>query len=392
MSSAKAIGGPMITPVMRWLLLIIGVGIAVTIYRLTNGLGVVVGMNDGYPFGLWIAFDVVTGTAFACGGYAVAILAYVFNKGHYHPLIRPALLTSFLGYSLAIVSVAIDIGRYWNMWKLTVMWGDYNFNSTLLEVALCIAAYSIVLFLELSPAFLEGGKESKLEWLKNLSTSLLPLANKLLFLFIALGLVLPTMHQSSLGSVMLLARDKLHPLWFTGLLPLLFLIGCISMGYGAVIAESTLSARALGRRQEIGLLGKMAPAIAITLSLWVMVRFADIIIAGEFGLVFSSGFLSILFWLEILLSVIPAAMLMSKAVRADPGRMLQVALMIMFGGALYRFDTYLVAFDPGPAFSYVPALGEVVISAGIVALEIALYIAIIKKFPILATPRAASGS
>src|SRR5215467_3061618 len=124
------------------------------------GLGATTALNDGYPLGLWIAFDVVTGTALACGGYAVAILVYVFNRGRYHALVRPALLTSALGYSLAGFGVFLDIGRWWAIWKVPVYFWHWNFNSTLLEVALCIMTYVVVLWIELSPAFLERVRDS----------------------------------------------------------------------------------------------------------------------------------------------------------------------------------------------------------------------------------------
>src|SRR6185369_6582484 len=133
-------------------------------------------------------------------------------KGKYHPLVRPAILTSALGYSIAGASVVIDIGRWWNVWKVPLYFRHWNFNSALLEVALFIMAYVVVLWIELSPAFLERFNKS------------IPLLDKAMLWIIALGMLLPTMHQSSLGSLMLLAGPRLHPLWFTPFLPLFFLI------------------------------------------------------------------------------------------------------------------------------------------------------------------------
>src|SRR6476660_9167801 len=152
---AEPIGGPIVTPLTRVLAGLFGLAALTIGWRLVTGLGATTALNDGYPLGLWIAFDVVTGTAIACGGYAVAILVYILNKGRYHPLVRPAILTSALGYSLAGFSVVIDIGRWWNVWKVPVYFWHWNFNSALLEVALCIMAYVVVLWLRLAPTFLE---------------------------------------------------------------------------------------------------------------------------------------------------------------------------------------------------------------------------------------------
>ena len=136
-----------------------GVATLIIGWRLVAGLGATTALNDGYPLGLWIAFDVVTGTALACGGYAIAILVYILNKGRYHALVRPALLTSALGYSLAGFGVFLDIGRWWAIWKVPVYFWHWNFNSALLEVALCIMSYVLVAWIELSPAFLEKWRD-----------------------------------------------------------------------------------------------------------------------------------------------------------------------------------------------------------------------------------------
>src|SRR6185436_10383895 len=144
-AQARPIGGRIFTTPFNLLVALFAVAAVLIVYRLIFGLGRITAMNDGYPWGLWIAFDVVTGTALACGGYAVALLVYVLNKGKYHPLVRPAVLTSALGYSLAGVGVALDIGRWWNIWRVPVFFWHWNLNSVLLEVALCIMAYTFVL-------------------------------------------------------------------------------------------------------------------------------------------------------------------------------------------------------------------------------------------------------
>src|SRR6476619_7161789 len=213
MDQARPAGGPILTTYYKILLAFSAVGIVLIIWRFLAGLGATTALSDGYPWGLWIAFDVVTGTAFACGGYAMALVVYIFNKGKYHPLIRPAILTSALGYSVAGFSVMIDIGRPWTAWKLPIFVNRWNLNSALLEVALCIMAYCVVLYIELLPAFLEKARDSKIEKLRNIATKLLPIFDKALIFIVALGMLLPTMHQSSLGTLMLLTGPRLHALW-----------------------------------------------------------------------------------------------------------------------------------------------------------------------------------
>src|SRR5262245_16997363 len=223
---AEPIGGSIVTPGVRVLAGLFGLAALTIAWRLVMGLGATTALNDGYPLGLWIAFDVVTGTALACGGYAVALLVYILNKGRFHPLVRPALLTSALGYTLAGFSVFLDIGRWWAIWKVPVYFWHWNFNSALLEVALCIMAYVVVLWIELSPALLERFVDSSYLPLRRAARTIPRYIERSLVWIVALGLLLPTMHQSSLGTLMLLAGSRLHPLWRTPILPLLFLLSC----------------------------------------------------------------------------------------------------------------------------------------------------------------------
>src|SRR6185503_3301518 len=137
---AEAIGGSLDTRATRALAGLLGLGGMLILWRLIAGLGATTALNDGYPLGLWIAFDVVTGTALACGGYAIALLVYILNKGRYHPLVRPAMLTSALGYTLAGAGVGLDVGRWWSLWHVPIYIWRWNFDSVLLEVALCIMA------------------------------------------------------------------------------------------------------------------------------------------------------------------------------------------------------------------------------------------------------------
>lgn len=384
MSSHTAVGGRVDTRAARILLVFALLGLAAVVWRFAAGLGPTTGLSNGYPFGIWIAFDVVTGTALACGGYAVAILVYVLNKGRYHPLVRPAILTSALGYTLGGIAVAVDVGRPWWIWKVPLFFWRWNPNSALLEVALCIMAYILVLWVELSPAFLETWETSdEHPKLAGFAKKARPIVEKALLWVIALGLVLPSMHQSSLGTVMLISGWKLHALWNTPMIPLLFLIGCIAMGYGVVAMESLLSSRVFGRKQETAMLGSLAGAAAITLLIWLAVRLIDVVVRGVLPTAFEASSYAFWFWLEIALAVWPLLLLASKARRAKPGVLFQAALWMVVGGALFRFNTYLSAFNPGDNWSYVPTIPELFVTLGFVAAEILGYLWVVKRFPIL---------
>jgi Ni/Fe-hydrogenase subunit HybB-like protein len=374
-TKAKPLGGPLLTRGYFVLLTLAAIGIALTVWRFAVGLGPATALNDGYPLGLWIALDVVTGTALACGGYAVALVVYIFNKGKYHPLVRPAILTSALGYTIAGASVAVDLGRPWNMWKIPTYVWDWNLNSSLLEVALCIMAYVFVLWIELSPALLQNAKNKFLVGFRNF-------VEKALIWIIALGILLPTMHQSSLGSLMMLAGPKLHPLWLTGWLPLLFLMTCLAMGYSAVVFESVFSSAAFGRKPDTPMLINLQKIAAWGGLAFVVVRLTDLAINGNLRYAARLDLYGTMFWIENALWILPLAMMLATP-RPNLGSLFRGAIVVAMAGAVYRFDTYLVAFNPGPGWHYFPSVPEMFISIGLIALELAIYVAIVKRFPIL---------
>ena len=382
---AIPVGGRIWTKPFKVLLVLFLISGALLLWRFAAGLGAVTALNDGYPWGLWIAYDVVVGTALACGGYAVAILLYVLNRGKYHPLIRPAILTSALGYSLAGFAVLIDVGRWWNLFKVPISFWHWNLNSILLEVALCIMAYMVVLWIELSPALLERWARGPGGRMHRVASRLSPVIEKSLVWIIALGLLLPTMHQSSLGSLMILAGQKVHPLWQTPLLPLLFLVSCIAMGYGVVVMESSLSTTIFNRPKETGMLAALSGAMIVVLLLYVVVRVVDLAVRGRLGLIAAFDKFSYLFLLEMLLFLLPAFMLLWRRRLRDPAYLFRAAMLIIIAGALYRFSTYLLAYSPTIGnWSYFPAVPELLVTVGLVAFEVLAYILIVKEFPILA--------
>ena len=229
------------------------IAVFLLVRRFAYGLGAVTNINNGYTWGIWVVWDVVIATGFACGGFAMAFLVYILNKGEFHPLVRPALTASVFGYSLGAASVLIDLGRYWNFWH-TLSPAYFNPNSVMFEVAACISLYIIVLWIEFFPTFLE--------WLGR--HGLQKAFNRILFFFIGLGVLLPSMHQSSLGSLLVVMGYQVHPLWQTQLLPVLFVLTAFCMGFAVVILEATLAAVGFGRDifDDLDLLSKIGKIIS----------------------------------------------------------------------------------------------------------------------------------
>ncbi len=383
MSRAQPVGGPILTRPFMAILAVLAVSFPLIAWRFLAGLGPTTGLNDGYPWGIWIAYDVVSGTALACGGYAIALLCYVLNRGKYHPLVRPAVLTSALGYSLAGAAIVIDVGRYWNLWKVPLLW-NWNRNSILLEVAMCVMSYVVVLWIEISPAFIEVWEDcGKYPKLCRVARPVHRTLDKAMLWIMALGILLPTMHHSSLGALMLISLDKLHKLWHTPMLPLLFLVSCLFMGYAVVVFESALSTRVFRRERETKMLVSLSWVMVDVLFLYLALRLGDLALRGRLGLIFAFDRYSLLFLVEMMFFLAPALVLLKRERRHNAGWQFLAALLMITAGMMYRFDVYMVAFNPGPGWSYFPSVPEMFITLGLVAVEIAAYVVIVKKFPIL---------
>jgi Ni/Fe-hydrogenase subunit HybB-like protein len=383
---AQPVGGRILTRPFRVLVTFFVLAAGLIVWRFFAGLGAATALSDAYPWGLWIAFDVVTGTALACGGYAMAILVYVLNKGRYHPMVRPAILTSALGYTIAGISIVLDVGRPWIAWKMPIFVWSWNVNSALLEVALCIMTYTAVAWVELAPAFLERVREGPPGPVAKVAGRVHSFLERWMVWIIAFGLLLPTMHQSSLGTLMVLTGSKLHLLWQTPLLPLIFLITCIGMGYAAVVFEATLASAFFRRPREGDMLEGLSRVMLPVLSAFLLVRIGDLAMRGRLGLAFAFNRYAMAFWVETALMLAPLFLLLPVEGRRNPTRQLQAAMMMMLAGALYRFDTYLLAYRAGDDVSYFPSVPEFLITAGLVSLEILAYIVIVKVFPILSGP------
>ncbi len=365
---------PLLTPPFMVLGAFGATAIVLLLVRFFTGMGTVTNLNGGYAWGIWVVYDIVVGTAFACGGYALAVAVYVFNKGQYHPLVRPALLTSLLGYALGAAGAFIDMGRYWNFYHI-FMPSQVNAHAVMLEVALCVFSYVLVLAIEFLPTVLEKFKAQALQ--QKLS--------RLLFFFIALGILLPTMHQSSLGSFLIAMGWKVHPLWQTmEMQPVLAILTAFTMGFSAVIFEASMGAVGFKRKPETPMLVGLGKIIVGLTVAFLVLRFVTLTVTGKLGLIFAFDLASFMFLLETAMFVYPVVILSSPTRRANGKKLFYAALCMMLAGALYRFDAFLITFNPGAGYSYFPALPEILITVGMVSLEVMAYLVIVTQFPVLA--------
>ncbi len=382
---ARPIGGRIVTPLLLVALVLAAVAGVLVVYRLFYGVGSITALTDRYSWGIWKPINVVTFTGIGAGAYAVGLLTYVLNKGKYHPLVRPAVLVGAIGYSLGGASVMIDLGRWWgSVFLFWPVW--YNFNSILLEVALCVLSYVGVLWVEVTPALLEQWAADGSPGLKRFAAKAIPKLQAALPFIIALAMLLPTMHQSSLGSLYLMAPTKVHPLWYTGWLPGLFLISCLTMGFGSVTAVEILAGNVLKGRYKthLDLLGGIAKVAGWVSIVYVVLRLGDLAVSGRIVYAFRYSPQTPFFWMEIALFLGSGLMFLSPRVRSDRGRLFRAAVLALLAGAAYRVNTYLVAYDPGPGAIYFPSVGEIAVTVGLAALGLAAFLFISKKLPILA--------
>lgn len=376
MSAHAPVGGRLITKPFLVLSGLALLAFGILAIRFIFGLDAVTNINDGYPWGVWIVADVMIGTAFGCAGFSMALLVYLLNKGEYHPLVRPAVLAGLFGYTLAGLAVMFDLGRYWQFYTLLLPWYMQP-NSVMLEVALCVMAYIVVLWLEFSPAFLE-----RLGF-DNIKKSL----NKVMFLIIAIGVLLPTMHQSSLGTLLVVLGHQLSPLWQTQLLPVLSLMTALLMGFAIVPFEGMLASMGFRRPAETDILGKLAGITVMFLAAYLIIRFVDLILRGALGSAFAGDLDAIMFWLENLLYAIPLIILIKPVNRFNPRLMFISAFTLLLAGCVFRFNAYLIGYHPaGGGWNYFPSVPEIMVTVGMFSLEVVAYLIVVKYLPVL--PRA----
>ena len=368
------------SPLVWILLTLMGIAFVVAMMRYAFGIGVISDLSYSYPWGFWISFDLFTGVAISSGGFLMAGTVYILRIKEFEPLLRPSVLTAFLGYIMVAIALLVDLGQPLRIWYMMIHW---NGTSVLLEIGICVMLYLTVLAIEFAPVALEGFKLQK--WAH--------LIHKFIMPFVILGVVLSTLHQSSLGSLLLIQPSKLHPLWWTPILPIMFFTSAISIGLAMIILESSLSSRYFQRGLETHLLAKLAKAIPIVLVIYGLLKFGELAVAGDFGYLFTSGTMSILFWAEILIGIItPIVWFSIKKNRQSANGLLTGAIIVLGGMILNRFNvSWFAVKHPDPMFymptfmsnvKYFPTLPEVAVSFGIFAAGILAFGLAAKYLPV----------
>ena len=375
MSNAAPVGGKIVTKPFVFLAILVVLALGLLLFRMIFGLQAATNLNNGYPWGLWVVMDIHVAVAMGCGGYALAVVVYILNRGEFHPMVRPAVLASAFAYTLGNIAAFVDIGRWWNFYQIGLPW-NFNLNSIMFEIAFCMALYAVVLWIEFMPVVFEKFKLHKYE----------KLYDRVFFIVIAFGILLPTMHQSSLGSVILAAGDKISPLWYTTWIPFLFLTSAFAMGFAIVIFEGSLTALGFDRPLEKPLFKRLVVILRWVLIVFLAVRFADLIYRGQLGLALTGDVQGNMFIIEMLLFFTPVAILARGAWRANARAMFIAAVTLVLAGAVFRFNALLVGFNAPPGYQYFPSAIELLVSIGMIAIHIVGFVYIVKIFPVL--PRA----
>jgi Ni/Fe-hydrogenase subunit HybB-like protein len=392
---AASIRQPFLTRGTKVLLAIAGIGIIAYIYRLIMGLGAATNLDNQYPWGIWISIDVATGVALAAGGFTTAALAHIFHREKFHPIVRPALLTALLGYTFVVIGLLADLGRYYNVWH-PMLPGMWQGNSVLFEVGMCVMIYLTVLYIEFVPIVVERFQNrvklpGLLASLNKLAETSINIADKTLArfisVFIILGVVLSCLHQSSLGTLMVIAPTKVHPLWYTPISPLLFLLSAIAVGFPMVIFESLLAARSFKLEPERDILSALAAYIPVTLGIYLGVKIVDITLREAWPYVFEGSLQSLMWLVETIVGIVIPIVILSigKYRKSMTSLFWAASLVIIFGVALNRINMFLIAYKPlYPGKSYFPSIFEISVTVGLIAALVLVYRAIVMIFPVIA--------
>ncbi len=347
---------------------LVALGVVAAVLRYSQGLGATTNLRDDVSWGLWIGLDVMGGVALAGGGFTMAAIVYIFRVKRFYPLARPAILTAYVGYILAAGSILFDLGRPERFYHFLIF---RNVHSIMFEVAMSVFSYLIVLTIENSQWVAE-----RIRW-----KWWLGVLRRVLLVFIVLGIIISTLHQSSLGALFLMSPHRLPAVWYTPLLPVLFYVSAIMVGMAMVIVESLLSASAFRRKPELHLLGELGGWLRYALAFYLLLKAADIVIGGDVARLVTSGTASLFFWLEVGFGVIlPLILLSSSRIRRNRVTLFRSALLVVLGVLLNRFN--VLFFGMGGVI-YAPTWIEFAISAGLTSFGILMYMFAAKYFPVL---------
>jgi len=353
-------------------------GAYASVLRFTRGLGAATNLSDRFPWGLWIGFDVMCGVMLAAGGFTLTATVYIFNLERFRPIIRPTVLTAFLGYVLVVVALLFDLGRPYRIWHPLVMW---NPHSVMFEVAWCVTLYTTVLALEFAPIVFERLRMKKA----------LRIQHAIVIPLVILGVLLSTLHQSSLGSLYLIVPEKLHPLWYSPLLPVFFFVSAICVGLAMMIFESYMSSKAFGKQLELPLLISLGRVLVVALAVYSVLRFEDLHQRGALQYLRHLGYETDLFLVEVVLGLaLPIALLSNCRIRESTGGLYLASVLVLLGFITNRLNVAVTGMEGSAGLHYFPRWTEIAITASIVAAGFAIFTLAAKYLPIFPDAKAAA--
>lgn len=387
------VGTKFFTPGMIAVTAVMLGGLSFGAYRMLFGLASVTNLNDQYPMGLWIGVDVGMGVATAAGGFTMAALVYVLQREFFHVALRASILSALLRYTFVPIGLAFDLGRWYNVWHPMMPW-MWQGNSVLFEIGMCVMAYLTVLYIEFVPMVCErfmgrvrlpgilARLDDPVDMVLRLADHVL---GKVVFLFVIAGVVLSCLHQSSLGTLLVIAPYKLHPLYWSPLSPLFFLSSAIAVGFPVLIFEAILGAWAFERKPAMHVLTPLAGMVPYLLGAYIAMKIGDMLYRGSYVFLLEGSPASIMFWIEFgLLTVVPFFMFMSGDVRRSRSGLLIASAMYMVGVLLNRCTVFFIAYRPPYAEkAYVPSIGEFALSIGLLAAIVFAYRLVVTWFPVL---------
>jgi len=352
--------------VILWIVLLAG-GYSL-IFRFARGLGASTNLSDEFPWGLWVGFKLFA-VALAGGGFTLAAVVHIFNLERYRPVLRPMILTAFLGYTMFACSLIIDLGRPYRVWHPMVMWNDH---SVMFEIAWCVMLYTTVLALEFAPAVLERLRwQRALGWLRGVTIPV-----------VIVGVILSTLHQSSLGSLYLIVPGKLYPLWYSPLEPVFFFISALCAGLAMTIFESWHSRKAFGRQLEQSLLINLGRVLAVALSFYLALRFVDMAHRGVFHLLLLPRTETYLFLLEIALFLLPMLLLFRRRIHNNPTALYFCSVLTLLGCVANRMNVAITGMEASSGVHYFPKWTELAITMSLVASAFAIFWLAVKYLPV----------
>lgn len=338
--------------------------------RFYYGLGATTHLSDRFPWGFWIGFDFL-GIGLAAAGFTIAATVHLLHLERYEPLVRPAILTAFIGYTMVVMILVVDLGQPLRFWHPLVMW---NPHSVMFEITWCVILYSTVLALEFAPVVLE--KFHLTAPIKVLRAVSMPV--------VIAGVILSTLHQSSFGSLYLIVPGRLHPLWYSPILPVLFFISCVAAGLSMVVFETFILSRSRPEGPPMELLADIGKVVAVVLAVYGTVRIQDLINRGALPMAFTFSYQSIMFLSEFLAGVVlPGVLLMFRRVRESRDGLFFVCIAVVMGFMANRMNTVVTGMESWPGAIYIPSWQEVLIGLGIATFGFVAFALVARHFRVL---------